>query len=134
MDNEERKEISQMQETTIPESNAKEHPSKLSKTMQEMNGFNEKVNNTSKDVEEDLPGVGKDIHQVQTFVEKKKENLQNVEQDSGEKKRKPFPKQNYKAKYTVPQPFSLSSEKRMSKTMSALVSSSPSLSRSLSFK
>ncbi|ONK71979.1 uncharacterized protein A4U43_C04F14400 [Asparagus officinalis] len=82
-------------------------------------------------MKEDLPGYEKDIQvkDASLIAENKKQNLKSVQ-----KRVTPIPKKNCKRKCTVPQPFSLSTEKRISKMISSLQRSTPSLSRSLSFK
>lgn len=123
-------------EKNVSEGNANGHSRGLAKTIQEAKGLNEKESNASHDKKRDLPGSEKDIQVQDTsmVVENKEENPQNCQQLSTQKKAKPISKQNNKGRCTIPQPFSLSSEKRMPKTMSSLEQYNPSLTRSLNFK
>ncbi|ONK60708.1 uncharacterized protein A4U43_C08F21730, partial [Asparagus officinalis] len=90
----------------------------------------EQANYKSSNMKEDLPGYEKDIQVEDTslIAENKKQNLKSVQ-----KRVTPIPKKNCKRKCIVPQPFSLSTEKRISKMISSLQRFTPSLSRSLSF-
>ncbi|KAJ6811459.1 putative protein WAVE-DAMPENED 2 isoform X1 [Iris pallida] len=121
-----------------PGKDANEDTSDSKETIQEISKFDgkpEKVISSASlnDSQEELPCVEKDIVIQGTCAEKKEGNLQKG-QDLGEKKAKPIPRPNLKGKYTVPQPFSLATDKRGSREKNNSEKCNPSLSKSLSLR